>query len=279
MRRINGIYAAKTIEDADPAFKNSLINYLELRGVRGQMPKAIMATLEARAVSDLAQVEVDYGRQSAAIDSDGLRAIGRDRDLLRVRGLHAQEHSRLDPASVSGGPGAADQHAAGEHQAGKRPRAVGGGGRQHVAVLGRRARRPAADRSCCISASTAASFSPSGSFAAGRHLYDPWQVTLTNVQQSMDYYLTGGDAEIVALSPQSAAGPDDHVDQPRPRLSRSTPRSRREPTSRGEWSRRSKGRRSPSTPRRTCPPRRRTSIWPVMDLLPDGRSTPTIPRS
>ncbi len=32
-------------------------------------------------------------------------------------------------------------------------------------------------------------------FAAGSHLYDPWQVTLTNVQQSMDYYLTGGDAE------------------------------------------------------------------------------------
>ena len=59
IRRINGIYAAKTIEDADSAFKNSLINYLELRGYRGQMPKAIMATLEARAVSDLAHVEVD----------------------------------------------------------------------------------------------------------------------------------------------------------------------------------------------------------------------------
>ena len=26
-------------------------------------------------------------------------------------------------------------------------------------------------------------------------MYDPWQVTLTNVQQSMDYYVTGGDAE------------------------------------------------------------------------------------
>lgn len=28
-RRVNGLYAAKTIEDADPVFKNSLINYLE----------------------------------------------------------------------------------------------------------------------------------------------------------------------------------------------------------------------------------------------------------
>ena len=46
MRRVNGLYAAKTIEDADPAFKNSLINYLELRRHRTQMPKAVMATLE-----------------------------------------------------------------------------------------------------------------------------------------------------------------------------------------------------------------------------------------
>jgi hypothetical protein len=59
LRRINGIYAAKTIEDADPAFKNSLINYLELRRFRGQVPKAIMATLQARAVTDLTQVEID----------------------------------------------------------------------------------------------------------------------------------------------------------------------------------------------------------------------------
>ncbi len=32
-------------------------------------------------------------------------------------------------------------------------------------------------------------------FEPGKNYYDPWQVTLTNVQQSMDYYLTGGDAE------------------------------------------------------------------------------------
>src|SRR6202041_3806155 len=56
LRKINGIYAAKTIEDVDPSFKNSLINYLELRGHKGQVSKAIMSTLEARAVSDLAHV-------------------------------------------------------------------------------------------------------------------------------------------------------------------------------------------------------------------------------
>ena len=31
--------------------------------------------------------------------------------------------------------------------------------------------------------------------AAGNHRFDPWSYTYTNVQQSMDYYLTGGDAE------------------------------------------------------------------------------------
>src|SRR5262249_52742396 len=29
----------------------------------------------------------------------------------------------------------------------------------------------------------------------GKKMYDPWQFTMTNVQQSMDYYFTGGDAE------------------------------------------------------------------------------------
>ena len=31
--------------------------------------------------------------------------------------------------------------------------------------------------------------------APGKNLFDPWQFTMRNVQQSMDYYLTGGDAE------------------------------------------------------------------------------------
>ncbi len=32
-------------------------------------------------------------------------------------------------------------------------------------------------------------------FEAGTHYYDPWQLTFNNVQQTMDYYVTGGDAE------------------------------------------------------------------------------------
>ena len=58
IRSVSGLYAAKTIEDADPAFKNSLINYLNLRRNRDQVPKSFLAAMEAR-VSDLANVEVD----------------------------------------------------------------------------------------------------------------------------------------------------------------------------------------------------------------------------
>ena len=50
--RINSLYAAKTIEISEPSLKNSLINYLELRRNRGQLSKAVLATLESRAVND-----------------------------------------------------------------------------------------------------------------------------------------------------------------------------------------------------------------------------------
>ncbi len=59
VRRINALYAAKTIEGSEPAFKNSLINYLELRRNRTQMSKAVLATLESRAVNDLTLVDVE----------------------------------------------------------------------------------------------------------------------------------------------------------------------------------------------------------------------------
>src|SRR4051794_13985046 len=40
---VNGFYAARTIEGADPAFKNSLINYLDLRRGREKVPAHFLA--------------------------------------------------------------------------------------------------------------------------------------------------------------------------------------------------------------------------------------------
>src|SRR4051794_7321329 len=49
--RVNGFYAAKTIEEADPAFKNSLINYLDLKRHRSEISKAALTAIEAKAVN------------------------------------------------------------------------------------------------------------------------------------------------------------------------------------------------------------------------------------
>ena len=51
-------------------------------------------------------------------------------------------------------------------------------------------------------------------------MYDPWQVTLTNVQQSMDYYLTGGDAETLRYHLEVLPAPTITSIAPRPRVPR-----------------------------------------------------------
>ncbi len=59
LRRVNGFYAAKTIEETDPHFKNSLINYLDLRKHRDELPKRVLRAIEAKAVGDLTKVEIE----------------------------------------------------------------------------------------------------------------------------------------------------------------------------------------------------------------------------
>ena len=59
LRRISGFYVARTIEQATPEFKNSLINYLDLRRRPDEIPAGVLAALEDRAVTDLRRVCVD----------------------------------------------------------------------------------------------------------------------------------------------------------------------------------------------------------------------------
>ncbi len=194
LRRINGIYAAKTIEDADPAFKNSLINYLELRRYRGQMPKAIMATLEARAVTDLTQVEIDnvvnqqrmlraFYTLSAVTVIFSLYALFSPKSILDStrRAFLADVVRPTNTQLVNIKPGndpelaevvAGDHVVFSVHVEGVRPEKV----LLHYSV-------------------DDGKFFAIREFSPGRLMYDPWQITLTNVQQSVEYYLTGGDAE------------------------------------------------------------------------------------
>jgi collagen type III alpha len=58
-RRISHFYAARTIEQATPEFKNSLMNFLDLRRHADDLPVGVLAVLEERAVSDLSHVQVE----------------------------------------------------------------------------------------------------------------------------------------------------------------------------------------------------------------------------
>ena len=53
MMHINELYASKSIETVDPQFKNSLINYLQIRDDADKVAPSVLAQMEARAVADL----------------------------------------------------------------------------------------------------------------------------------------------------------------------------------------------------------------------------------
>jgi hypothetical protein len=57
--RINPIFAARTIEQCKPSLKNSLINFLLLRGRQKELAPVIYQALEQRAASDLKDVQIE----------------------------------------------------------------------------------------------------------------------------------------------------------------------------------------------------------------------------
>lgn len=63
VHRINPIFAAHTIERSEPSLKNSLINFLLLRGHRQEVVPVIYQALEQRAAEDLKHVSIE-----AAVD-------------------------------------------------------------------------------------------------------------------------------------------------------------------------------------------------------------------
>jgi collagen type III alpha len=69
--RINPIFAAYTIEQSRPSLKNSLINFLLLRGHRREVPQPIYQAIEHRAAADLSQIEIE-----AAVDRTRVIRLG-----------------------------------------------------------------------------------------------------------------------------------------------------------------------------------------------------------
>ncbi len=56
---INPVFAARTIEQCKPTLKNSLINFLLLRGRESDLAPVIYQALEQRAASDLKEVQIE----------------------------------------------------------------------------------------------------------------------------------------------------------------------------------------------------------------------------
>ncbi len=193
-RRVNGLYAARTIEQTDPSFKNSLINYLDLRKHRGEHSKTVMAAIEAKAVRDLTQVEIDsvvnqrrlmqvaYGL-SAIVVVFCLYAAMTPKSILDsakrafIFDVVRPTNTRLVNIKPGDDP--------------KLARVVAGDIVPYsVEVQGTRPEKVVLHWSV-----DGSKFFAAQELAPGKNYYDPWQFTMRNVQQSVDYYFTGGDAE------------------------------------------------------------------------------------
>lgn len=59
VRRVNPVYAAQAIEQSRSSLKNSLINFLLLRGERERVAQVVYEAIEQRAASDLRRVSVE----------------------------------------------------------------------------------------------------------------------------------------------------------------------------------------------------------------------------
>src|SRR5579864_5453043 len=196
MRRVNGFYAARTIEQTDPSFKNSLINYLDLRRHRAELSKTVMATIEAKAVGDLTKVEVDTvvnqrrlnqmcyaGATVVVVFCFYWLVTPKDISASVRRAFLADESRPTNTQLLNIKPGnepALAKVVAGTHVP------------FSVDVSGTRPKRVLLHYS-----TDGGLFYATAEFAPGRTTTTPWQTTLRNVQQNVDYYLTGGDAESI----------------------------------------------------------------------------------
>ena len=192
--KVNGLYAARMIEEEHPGFKNSLISYLELRRTKGKMPRLAMAAVEAKAVDDLAQVEintvVDQRRLvrmvyvlCALIVAFCVYAWLTPKSILDStrRALLADVVRPTNTRLENIKPGmdvTLNRVVAGTHVQfstevqGTRPENVV----LHYSADGGR-------------------YYSTAELQPGERPYDPWTSTVTNVQQDLLYYLTGGDAK------------------------------------------------------------------------------------
>ncbi len=89
VHRINPLFAAATIEGSQTSLKNSLINFLLLRGHRREVAMPVYQAIEHRAAADLAAVEVDVAVDRSRVIRRGFVLGRRAGRVLPVSGAFA----------------------------------------------------------------------------------------------------------------------------------------------------------------------------------------------
>ncbi len=191
--RVNDFYAAKTIEETDPAFKNSLVSYLDLSRKRGELPALTLRALESKAVSDLTKVEVDtVVNQRRLIHTayvlSGIVVLFCLYDVLTPksildsvkRAFLADVVRPTNTQFLNIKPG----------QDAELSRVIAG---SHV-VFSTEVGGSIPKRVVLHYSVDGGSFYAISELAPGAK-YAPWQTTIRNVQQPIDYFFSGGDAE------------------------------------------------------------------------------------
>ena len=76
VHRINPIFAAATIEKSQPTLKNSLVNFLLLRGRRQEVAPPVYRAMEYRAAADISRVPIDTAVDRAHVVRLGCVLLG-----------------------------------------------------------------------------------------------------------------------------------------------------------------------------------------------------------
>ncbi|MDA1165062.1 MAG: hypothetical protein O3B13_18350, partial [Planctomycetota bacterium] len=66
-RRVNTLYAAKTLEQASPELKSTLLNYVDLKSAGREVSPAIIESMEKRAAVTLSHAEIDDAVDRSAL--------------------------------------------------------------------------------------------------------------------------------------------------------------------------------------------------------------------
>ncbi len=193
--RVSALYAARTIEQADPDFKNSLITYLDLRRRREEIGASLLGAVESRAVGDLTRVETD-----AVVNQTRLtRAFYALMAVVVLFCLYVVSTPKSIPDSVRRALLSDVARPTRTRLINVKPgddpelsQVVAGSDVRFSAEVDLRGIRP--DAIALHASIDGGRFFNEIPFEPGKNLYDPWKATLPNVQVDTEYYLTGGDA-------------------------------------------------------------------------------------